>query len=473
MLSCNTIKYCKKPLAATVALLLAAATSFAQELAITSFKEDESDQAARITSPVEDKNGKKCALIKLLTNLKNEDFTFDAGLIGIEKIVQKNGAVWIYLPRGAKRISIFHNRFEKGIANYEFPNPLKEGTVYMVQLQSAKVKVVVEESLDRNHFVVSCTVEGATLSIDGGDPEPFGSGGMLDKILTYGKHTYTVEAGKWYHPKSGFVVIAKGEKQKESIALEPKFGKLTVTTTPEDGADIFIDGDKQEQKSPTTISRILSGEHTIRAAKEFYKIAVKTVTIADKEEVTAEIPLQPNFAEVTLTSPQGGVIFVDDVQKGVARWSGKLIAGSHSLEVQKKSHRPRKLPLDVVAGKNQVVTLPDMEPVYGNLDVSANVVDAMIAVDGYPQNAKTPHIFENLLIGEHTITLTANGYKPATKSVEVVEGKLTHVKIDLQEAEKIARINIRSNVTATVVADGKTVGTTPVSIPDVPLSKKR
>ncbi|MDR1341701.1 MAG: PEGA domain-containing protein [Prevotellaceae bacterium] len=462
-------KSLKKMLAAAAALLLTCIPSFAQ-LNVESFEAKESDQDARVAYPVKDKNGKICALIKLMTHLKNEDFEFDVGMINIEKREQKKGVVWIYLPGGAQRITITHTNFEKGVQNYEFPTgPLKEATVYAMQLRSANVRQVVDDEGSTGTLVIKCSIKGASVSIDSETPKFFDNG-FVDVILPYGKHTYVVSAGELYHEAPGSATVKKGRTD-ITVSLKPKFGKLTVKTNPE-GADLYIDGGVDAKKSPFTDTMIRSGEHKIRAVKNLYQLSETRVTIADGEDKEHVVTLQPDFAEITLVSEQGGTIFVDGVRKGASRWSGKLLAGLHKLEVKKNSHSTRTKEITVVAGNNQEIALPTMDPIYGKLNVRADVLDAAITIDGKLQNEKAPFKFEKLLIGEYSVMLTAEGYKTQEKLVKVTEGETTSVEFKMEEAEQIARVSIRASVSgAAISVDGKSVGTAPVSLSDIPLSR--
>ena len=80
----------------------------AQQLAVESFTMDEKDQTARIHNSRKDQNNKLCAIVKIETPLQLQDFTFDAGSVGIAHTEQKTGEIWVYLSPGARRLTINH-----------------------------------------------------------------------------------------------------------------------------------------------------------------------------------------------------------------------------------------------------------------------------------------------------------------------------------------------------------------------------
>jgi hypothetical protein len=449
------------------ALLFITVTATAQQLAVERFTRDDSDQAARITNPRKDQNDKICAIVKMETLLLLRDFTFDAGMTGIVHTEQKTGEIWVYLSPGAQRLTIQHKHL--GIVrNYEFGEALKEATVYIMKLKSGNVRTVVEDNVTLQYMEVHCGIEGATIKIDDEAPEPF-TAGRFQKALSYGKHRYTVEA-PMYHPESGIQEITAQKMAPITIALKPKFGKLTINTQPEQGADVFIDDEKRGQ-TPLTIERLSSGTHKIRVIKAQFLPATQEKTMTDGATETLTLPMPPNFAFITLTTPDGGDIYVNDEKKSAASWSGRLTPGQYKVEVRKASHRSSVTTITSEAGKDKTVPLAAPEPVYGSLDVKSGNVRATIFVDG-KEYGTTPNIINRILVGSRSIELRANGYKPHRQTVEIQEGKVHPIAVALQEEDKTGSLKITANTDASVSIDGKHIGYTPTTAKDLSLGRK-
>ncbi|MDR0833393.1 MAG: PEGA domain-containing protein [Candidatus Symbiothrix sp.] len=339
----------------TIIMLLFSTIAFSQNIAVESFAIDETDQSARITDPRTDQNNKVCAIVKIETPLKLQDMTFDAGSIGIVNSKQGTGEIWVWLPPGTQRLTIQHK--DLGVVrNYNFGEPLREATVYIMKLKSGTTTTVINENVALQYLVVNCPIEGATIKIDGNPSEPF-TGGAFQKLLSYGKHQYTIEA-PMYHP--------------------------------------------------------LSGQVEIKASEKFY--------------LTPE--LQPAFAVITLSG--GGAIYVNDERKAASTWSGRLMPGLYKVEVKKPAHRPSITSIEVKAGENQTIPLQAPTPIYGSLNISSNVVDAVLMIDGVKQKETTPAIIQNVLMGRHTIELQAGGYQSYRQEIEVEEGKIVELKAELQ-----------------------------------------
>ena len=79
----------------------------AQTISVSSFKLLDTDLTANTTGTMEkDQNGETAALIKVVTT--QTGFIFDGGALGIVKTMQKPSEIWVYVPRGLKKITISH-----------------------------------------------------------------------------------------------------------------------------------------------------------------------------------------------------------------------------------------------------------------------------------------------------------------------------------------------------------------------------
>ncbi|MDR3367179.1 MAG: PEGA domain-containing protein [Prevotellaceae bacterium] len=458
--------FCRLPLAIA---LLACVTASAQNLAVESFARDDSDQSARIKEKRTDQNNKVCAIIKIETPLLLKDFTFDVGMAAVEHTEQRTGEIWLWLSPGVRKLTIQHAHLGV-VRNYPLSEALKEATVYIMRLRSGSVRTVVEDNVQLQYIEVECNVAGATIKIDNEKPEVF-TNGKFSKAVSYGKHRYTVEA-PMYHPESGIREVTVEKSAPLTVELRPQFGQLTINTTPEPGAEVFID-DEKRGKSPLTIGRLKSGTHKIRVVKPQFLPAEQKQTIADGATESLTLTMQPNFAVITLTAPDGGDIYINDEKKATAQWKGRLTPGPYKVEVRKPSHRSSVKAITSEAGKNETIRLAAPTPIYGALNVKEKNVKADIFIDG-KKYGKTPNIIKNLLVGKHFVELRAEGYKPSLQEVEVREGKEQLVAVQLQEEEKTGSLTVTANIPVSVGIhiDGKYMGSAPLSV-TLPVGAKK
>ncbi|KAA6302356.1 MAG: hypothetical protein EZS26_001469 [Candidatus Ordinivivax streblomastigis] len=439
-------------------------TGFAQNIAVESFALDETDQSARISDKRTDQNNKVCAIVKIETPLQWRDMTFNAGSIGIVDSKQGVGEIWVWLSPGTQRLTIQHT-YMGVVRNYNFSEPLKEASVYVMKLTSGTVTTVIQPSINRQYLIVSCKIEGATIKIDNGTPQLFVDG-EYQESLTYGNHQYLIEV-PMYHSLSGIVEIKAASKSFLNPELLPMFGKLIVHSQPEESADVFID-DEKRGSTPFTLEKLRSGEHKIRIIKNMYLPETKTITIQDGQISTETLTLRPNFATITLIGD--GDIYINEVLKANAKLTERLIPGSYKVELRKPSHRSTVQSIDVKAGENKILNLTATTPIYGSLDIKSTP-RASVYIDGKKID-ESPAIISQILVGKHEIELQSNDYKIHKQTIEVQEGKIAELNATLQEEDKLATLRITSNVPMVyVLINGENIGQTPITKENLPLGK--
>lgn len=443
--------------------LAAALPATAQELSVVEFYANAADQSARITDRRTDRNNKTCAIVKIETPLAWSDFTFEAGMAGVEHSEPRTGEIWLYLSPGTRRLTLKHAHLGV-LRDYELSEPLREATVYILKLRSGVARTVVDETPAFQYLVIHCAVKGATVKIDAAAPEMFLSG-KFSKPLPYGKHAYTVEA-PLHHPVSGLVEITADKPEPIHATLRPAFGKLVVHTQPEQGAEVMIDGEWRGV-TPLTVDTLRSGKHTVRAFKNLFIPVDEDCLVTDGQTTTAQLDLPPNFA--TLAFRADGDIYINNERKAAGEWSDRLTPGLYNVEVRKPSHRSSFATIEARNGERRTIDLETPKPMYGMLDVSvAAHIEAAVLVDGKRQPGATPMVVNEILAGEREITLTAEGYEPYTEKVRIAEGRMTTLQATLREKPKTATLTVDANVAgAAVNINGAYAGTTPLVLTDL------
>ena len=126
-----------------VVLMFAVAVSMsAQSLSLAGFRLLETDLTAITQGTQEiDQNGEVAALIKVVTS--ETGFSFDIGALGVVGTKQAVGEIWVYIPKRAQKISIFHQQYGV-IRNYYFPIPIESGRTYELKLNVEKEQQKIE-----------------------------------------------------------------------------------------------------------------------------------------------------------------------------------------------------------------------------------------------------------------------------------------------------------------------------------------
>ena len=245
------------------------------KIQVTSFQRMETDITARITAPQRDQNGEICALIRIVTTEK--DFMFEPDALGIVARENKPGEIWLYVPRGARRISIMHEKYGV-LRNYFYPDLIEKATVYEMELSAGDEAK--EMAVDTNMQLVVMRPEPAIADIYVDDEKMPTEKGLFTATMKKGTHIYRVEA-PMYAPEAG--IIDLGSEQKiMSVALKPRFGYLEVFSLPEQDAKVYIDNELAGE-TPYKSDRMPLKDYQVRVEKEFFFPMDSTIVITAGE----------------------------------------------------------------------------------------------------------------------------------------------------------------------------------------------
>ena len=196
----------------------------AQNLAVQSFRMDETDLTANTAgTTVIDQNGNKCALIKVETTLRG--FTFDAGTLGVVKTENHVGEVWVYVPEGVKRLSIFHEDYMP-IRDYDLGMMLRRARTYVLRL-SASQQQAAEEAPTSQFVIFQVSPANATIELNG-ETLPVHNGSAT-KMMPFGSYDYRVQAPD-YMPQAGKVVVDDPKQPHVVSALLRREGEDRLVT---------------------------------------------------------------------------------------------------------------------------------------------------------------------------------------------------------------------------------------------------
>ena len=405
---------------------------------------------ARVTDPVKDRNGDKCALIKVVTT--ESGFGWEGGMLGIMKADKKKGEYWVYVPYGAKKLTIKHDKLGV-LRNYLYPEPIEKATVYEMVLTTGSVKTIVTDvAVQKQWLVIKSNPPGATVYLNDEIQSlltPF------TKKLDLGKYSYRLEYADYYNA-GGFVELTADKKTQLDIELKAAFGQLQINSQPENGAVAVIDGKPTGKRTPCTIEHIASGTHTIRLMKDMYNVVEQDFMINDGLTTTLNINLKADFGQLQI-SGEGTDIYVDGEYKAKNIWNGRLSPGIHSLEGKKDKHHSDIQSFELIAGEDKSFTINPL-PRTGNVDVMSTPIEATIRIDGNNYGA-TPNTVRDLLIGDHSLQLSKTGYGTIDKTITITENQIIEINEELPSGKEIT---INSDPAGAVLTiDGQSYGTTP------------
>lgn len=410
-------------------LLCLSVFSYAQKMSVASFRMDEADQTANFEPTMKyDRNGDKCALIKIISTQKK--FTFDVGTLAIEDVEWQNskhpGEIWVYVQYGANKITIQHPQFGI-IRDYDLGQRLQKGRTYVMSLTTDQVNTVVVDYDNSQVLEMEVEPKNAEVFING-LRQTLDSKGRLSMELPFGTHNYRVVAENYHPEESQFEVNDKKNHHRLKVRLRQAFGYLNVNSTSESsGAQLFVD-DRRVGEIPVTRMPVSSGSHKITVYKELYTPFNETVMVNDSATVSITPRLVPNSAEyeIIVDGDSDALIYDNGKLLGKGQWKGRLEAGEHTIEATRAAHSATRQTVNVVKNVPRKVSLSRPVPVYGGLEITTQPTNAEIYIDGV-NAGRTEYINRHVLVGRHSVRLVKPGYRTEEFEVDIREGQTERI----------------------------------------------
>ena len=402
-------------------------TTIAQELSVKEFREATNDLAAR-TKPRQDNNGNDCALLKV--QLAAPNAVFNGNVMG--NVAFKNNEYWVYMTTGSKRLKVTHPNYlplEVTFADYGIGQLTGKNTYVLTILLGELPQGVQPPKVQTGWILLNSEPQGASVFIN---DEFVGNTPLEGYKQPYGTYSYRVEHPN-YHSSDGTIELNAARLEK-MITLLPAFGAIAINSNI-DGATVMLDGKATGLKTPCTLQEVSSGQHTITIQKEKYAPQQTGVVVEDGQTANLDVSLDARFATISITSLKGAQIFCNGTQIGMMNVNEDMMEGYYDIEARLSHHRSVTKQIQVVAGHPQKITLNPI-PIYGSLDIISTPHDADIVIDGKTYG-KTPFTVEQLLEGEHNVSLSKKGYSSFKKVITISEGKTEIISAQLLEGMQI------------------------------------
>ena len=405
-----------------------------------------------------DDNNKPFAVVIIKTLNINEQerakLRFSSDAMSYVEVEYRVGEVWLYVSYYASFLKIKHPDLSSA-PDFYLPFDMQPRHGYELVLEKYNVAPA-PDAQTINYLIVRCDQPDASICIDGSFV------GMKEgsKALGVGeKHSWQIDCGL-YHSESGEVTITEGEPVTVERNLRPAYGFLKVTSSPENGATVFIDN-KMVGTTPYTSERLQNGSYNVRVMKEMFSLSEKSFLVKDNETTVANMVLNPNFATLSLNTDPASDIFIDGERVAKGQWNGRLSSGTHLVEARKPSHRNSSLKVNLSNGENKTLTITNPEPIYSMLDINSQPMGAKILIDG-EDFGTTPRVIKNILVGEHTLSLVKQGCAKLEKTFTLKEKEMLSLNEKLESGKIITVTTDKEG--DEIYVDGKLAGHSPLDV---------
>ncbi|MHB8071890.1 MAG: serine/threonine-protein kinase [Candidatus Cryosericum sp.] len=231
-------------------------------------------------------------------------------------------------------------------------------------------------------------------------------------------------------------------------------GKLDIKSTPS-GASITVDGKSITARTPTMLSNVAPGSHTVLLHLSGYVDGQQTISATAGNTSAVRItlvknpspggpttepstPVTPSQVQTTLritSTPAGAAITMDG--KATGKWTPStfnVAAGSHTVVLSLSGYKTLSKDVSMAKGQHGSISLAltrTAPVVSGLLRVTSTPAGAAVKVDGKAVVGKTP-LTISVSVGSHTLQVSLQGYETWSRTkVDVVKGIETAIVAQL------------------------------------------
>lgn len=217
-------------------------------------------------------------------------------------------------------------------------------------------------------------------------------------------------------PKKGYELLLVN-----TTKVENGTGSLTIKTKPEDGASIYLNGNKITQRTPYTNDMIAAGKYEITVSKNRYQNVTKTIVVEKDAKEVVEINMPLDVAVVTINADTETDIYIDGSFRRKGTWIGELKCGSHDIEYNKPFYQRAKRTINVtVSGNNNYKV--SLTPLYGKIKINTDPVGASVYIDNH-YYGKTPLALNGIMVGCHEMMIERSGFVTMKKIILLDEAR--------------------------------------------------
>jgi hypothetical protein len=259
---------------------------------------------------------------------------------------------------------------------------------------------------------------------------------------------------------------ARADAKTSAVSIVSADGKAIA------GASVVING-KEVGTLPTEI-QLQPGRYLVEVERSGFKTWRTWLDVKSGQPSKLSVTFAPRLAQKT---PKGGTLLVaadvltaDVWIDGKARGKVPLLLADlapkkYQVTVKATGFAPKSQQVEVVAGKTTRLSVALRADKAATLKVLAEPSDVTISLDGKPRGV-APLTLHGLAAGQHVVEGSRDGYVTARREVSLTTGKVTTVKLVLEEPpanRPTGALRVTANTAQALVAiDGRFVGKTPL-----------
>ena len=406
------------------AVVMPADSQTLRKFSVASFEQDQFDTAAKGAYKKMDANGSLYAIIKVTSNNPDDnlsEYHFNFSNVRHEE-VGKDGELWVYVARNAKRVTITRKGFAT-IKGYDLETTIQPGVVYKMQLSVTATPVytqMVQFNVKPANTKAVITIKSIKKDAQKDFFGTIDTTGSVAKSLPLGTYTYEIVAEN-YHPSEGQITLNdKAKTHVEEVVLRPNFSEITLQVDAD--ADIYVNSEKKGRRVWKGILK--SGNYQVECRQQYHRNSTQMITVVENNNLAVDLVAPtPITGTLSVTSqPLGASIRIDGKDYGVTPKNiTDIIIGRHTVELSKPHFKNEWNTVEVE--ENHTATIDVKMSNITKMTIKSTPTDATLYING-KEMGQTPYTGD-LASGEYDIRISKVKYHDFKKHVTLDSSKPT------------------------------------------------
>ncbi|MFA8301194.1 MAG: PEGA domain-containing protein [Hyphomicrobiales bacterium] len=206
-------------------------------------------------------------------------------------------------------------------------------------------------------------------------------------------------------------------------------------------------------------SRKLTIKHEYLGVLDYkFPISIESETVYILNLISAKVETKVQTIDNTefvifKTEPKGANVYIDDNYIGNTSTDliKKIPIGRHSYRIEKPLHKSEVGIFELFLDKKVTIN-HKLSPNYCNVFINSSPEGAVVYLNDIPQNKTTPCTLEKVPIGDHTLSLMKDWYKPKKMTLSIQNNENQDLNIDLDPNFGI--VPIKTNPNAKIYVNG-------------------
>ena len=308
-----------------LAIVFSVSVSLRAQISVANFRLLESDQTANTFGTEKfDDNGEKAALIKIVT--PETELTFDPGYLGIVERINKDGEIWLYVPRRSRKITITSKKFGK-LTDYQYPTSIEGASTYEMLLDIGTGRYV----------TITTSPTNSDVTIDG---EYAGKSPIYNRYMNFGSHTIFAKKDRYEGTATKEVLPMDSRLNNYANVqmrdMSDKYGDVTVNV--DNNAEIYFENKLVGIGTWTT--QLREGSYTVETKKADCDSAKTTFQVIAQQnnEIKADTPT-PHMGYLRLvTRPSDALAIYYGTRPLSVEEPNVLPIGTYQVDFSKKGY---------------------------------------------------------------------------------------------------------------------------------------